>query len=282
MKTQIKRTLKCHPKIGYKGKETSQCYPSNINHELKHVWNKKYAGIKSKKIYTNDSVEIKRKLYDMNPECDNDICILKNILEKDKIKEMLSYYAPIARWSKDPEKWLNTEDIESVLRQYEEVFPSYTFLGVCPIDWESRIEDECICKKICDLDLQNEEQKAYSKIGSVFNLDEHDEPGSHWVAIYIDIPSKTMYYFDSEGGRCPTRIKKIYHNLKKKNENMNLKFYSNYGVRHQISNHECGMYCIYFILTMIKYNDFAHFTDLNAIISDKEMEKLRNIYFNVL
>ena len=25
------------------------------------------------------------------------------------------------------------------------------------------------------------------KIGSVFNLDDHDEPGSHWVSLYMEL-----------------------------------------------------------------------------------------------
>tara|TARA_Y100000389_G_scaffold17772_2_gene15519 strand:- start:16892 stop:17782 length:891 start_codon:yes stop_codon:yes gene_type:complete len=296
MKVHTRRKLKCHPKIGYTGNGNNpkvngnyhgnkyQCYPDDAHDELKKIWNRRYAGIKSKKIYTSDNRQIKEKLYEHNPECNNDVCILKNVLPKKDLKKMLSFYAPIANWKRDPQKWLNTTDIENVLKQYEEVFPSYYFLGVCPIDWESRVEEEheCICKKLCELSLENEQQKGYTKIASVFNLDEHDEPGSHWVATYIDIPSQKMYYFDSEGLRCPTRIKKIYHNLKKYEENSKLKFYSNYGVVHQKSNHECGMYCIYFILHMIQNNDFGHFTDVNAIISDEEMGKLRDKYFNVL
>lgn len=296
MKTKSRRKLKCHPKIGYTGSDNNpktngdyhgnkyQCYPDEVNNELKKSWNKRYAGIKSKKIYTHDPKQIKEDLYKHNPECDNDVCVLKNVLPKKELKKVLSHYAPIANWDKDPQKWLNTTDIENVLKQYEEVFPSYVFLGVCPIDWETRIEDEydCICKKVCELNLQDEQQKGYTKIASVFNLDEHDEPGSHWVATYIDIPSKKMYYFDSEGLRCPTRIKKIFHNLKRSEENADLQFYSNYGVVHQKSNHECGMYCIYFILYMIQYNDFGHFSDVKALISDEEMGKLRQKYFNVL
>ena len=285
MKSQTRRKMQCHPKIGYvNGSEKNECYPDEINNILKKTWNKRYSGIKSKKIYSNDTNEIKKKLYEHNQECDNDICILKNVLPSNEAKKHLTqYYAPIAKWSGDPQKWLNTTDIESVLMQYEEVFPSFNFLGVCPIDWETRLEDEyeCICKKVCDLDLQNEQMKAFMKVASVFNLDEHDEPGSHWVATYIDIPSKKMYYFDSEGLRCPTRIKKIFHNLKKKPENLDLKFYSNYSVRHQKTNHECGMYCIYFILYMIKHNDFGHFNDPKELISDEEMGRLRTKYFNV-
>ena len=286
MKNKTKRKIQCHPKmVDVNGDSKNQCYPDELNHRLKKIWNKKYGGGKTKKIYSDDSNEIKKQLYHHNHECDNDVCILKNVLPCNEAnKHLTQYYAPFAKWNSDPQKWLNTNDIESVLIQYEDVFPSFNFLGVCPIDWETRLEDkqECICKKICELDLQNEKIKGFTKVASVFNLDEHDEPGSHWVAIYIDILSENMYYFDSEGLRCPTRIKKIFHNLKNKPENRDFNFYSNYNVTHQKSNNECGMYCIYFILYMIKYNDFKHFINPNALILDEEMQMLRTKYFNVL
>ena len=92
MKVHTRRKLKCHPKIGYTGNDTSpkvngdyhgnkyQCYPDEVNHELKKTWNSRYAGIKSKKIYTSDNRQIKERLYEHNPECNNDVCILKNVL----------------------------------------------------------------------------------------------------------------------------------------------------------------------------------------------------------
>ena len=284
MGIKTRRKLRCNPNISLNKKY--QCYPDYLNYNLKEIWNKKHGGSKTKKIYSDDTVNIKNKLYDEKSNCDNDICILKEILSTKDFNNMLSYYAPIANWDKDPQQWLNTTDINNVLKQYDDKYKSFKFLGVCPIDWDYRIKNgddyDCVCKKICDLNIQNEESNGYDKIGAVFNLDEHDKPGSHWVALFIDIPGKKMSYFDSEGGRCPTRIKKIYHNLKKKSSNKDFKFDSNYGIIHQKKNSECGIYCIFFILQMIENNNFNYFKDRNRIISDEEMNTLRYVHFNLL
>ena len=36
-----------------------------------------------------------------------------------------------------------------------------------------------------------------NKIGVIFNLDKHDQSGSHWVAMFIDLENKFFFYFDS-------------------------------------------------------------------------------------
>ena len=35
------------------------------------------------------------------------------------------------------------------------------------------------------------------QIGIVFNLDKHDQEGSHWVSMFIDLKRDGIYYFDS-------------------------------------------------------------------------------------
>ena len=32
------------------------------------------------------------------------------------------------------------------------------------------------------------------KIGIVFNLDKHNQPGSHWVALYTDLKANQVYF----------------------------------------------------------------------------------------
>ena len=41
---------------------------------------------------------------------------------------------PVA-WRKDPDKWLDSNDIENVMKQYEEAFPYFDFMGPFPIDF---------------------------------------------------------------------------------------------------------------------------------------------------
>ena len=39
---------------------------------------------------------------------------------------------------------------------------------------------------LCKFDLKEHLSKGEDKIGVVFNTDDHDEPGEHWVSMYID------------------------------------------------------------------------------------------------
>ena len=70
---------------------------------------------------------------------------------------------------------------------------------------------------------------------------------------------------------------------------LTLKFYENHPFEHQYSNTECGMYSLFFLITMLtnKINgkSFRNYKDKIFLfkrkrISDKNMTKLRNIYFN--
>jgi hypothetical protein len=57
----------------------------------------------------------------------------------------------------------------------------------------------------------------------------------------------------------------------------------NMKVRHQYGKSECGMYCLYFIITLLEEtNKPEKFLNKKIRIPDKEMEKYRDIYFNKL
>ena len=43
------------------------------------------------------------------------------------------------------------------------------------------------------------------KIGIVFNLDKHDQEGSHWICMYVDLYTDDIYYFDSYGQKPPKK-----------------------------------------------------------------------------
>ena len=59
-----------------------------------------------------------------------------------------------------------------------------------------------------------------------------------------------------------------------------MKYYTNYPKQHQQGNTECGMYSLYFIITML--HDTQHKINLfkNTTISDTFVASLRDKYFN--
>ena len=57
--------------------------------------------------------------------------------------------------------------------------------------------------------------KGKTKIGLVFNTDPHYKDGSHWIALFIDIKKKFIYFFDSNGNFVPKRIEKFVKRVQK-------------------------------------------------------------------
>jgi hypothetical protein len=172
----------------------------------------------------------------------------------------------------------------------------------------------------------------------VFNLDRYDEPGSHWVSLYVSlgepgklkktktiiggslnasiqweqtdpiegskrhkkyVESPFIFYFDSTGREAPAEITALINRIKdqclKLPKSINIKSYNNNGKDHQKSNTECGMYSLFFIITMLTnkmenkntpngeielgFNEkIALFRD--ATIPDKYVELYRHKYFN--
>ena len=195
-------------------------------------------------------------------------------------------------WLKNPNEWLSNFDIEKVIKQYERKYPNFKFIGTTFIDFDTQLENGCVEPLLCDFEL-----KSYignkNKIGIVFNLDKHYQGGSHWVSMFIDLEDKFIFYFDSNGTPIPRQMKKLVNRIisqgKELDEPIDFKFYQNSPMVHQYTNTECGMYSLFFLITMLtnKINNkpFHNVKDKIFLfkkkrVSDKNMTLLRNIYFN--
>lgn len=190
--------------------------------------------------------------------CDQDKCWIESIpldhREKNMLKAQL-FVPPIpSEWNENPNTWLTNFDIEKVLNQYEKSHPEFHFIGPSPIDYDTRpTNDDCVCNKLCNFSLQEELAKGKKKIGIVFNLDPHNKGGSHWVAMFIDLEDDFVFYFNSTGERIQKQIHKFKENVVNQGMsqlNKKINYYVNM-YEHQRSNTECGMYCLYFIITCL-------------------------------
>ena len=53
-------------------------------------------------------------------------------------------------------KWLNTYDIQRVLRQYEKSRPNFLFIGAVPIDFDYQPSPgNCIVNELCNINVEN-------------------------------------------------------------------------------------------------------------------------------
>jgi hypothetical protein len=258
------------------------CYTNDSLYKLKEIWNARHPDIK---IDDSNPKNIWLKLREyMKDTCNNEMCWIKQTFIKQEIdKDILNYtFAPEApeEWNKNPQEWLSSLDILNVMKQYEKKYKCFEFMGPSPIDFDThKIYGDCVWEELCHFSLKEQIYKNKNKIGIIFNLDPHYKPGSHWVALFINIKNSTIYYFDSYGLKPHSQIKKFINNIIKQGKLLNINFRYDYNkTRHQYSNSECGMYSLHFIIENL--NDMSINKLFDKKIDDKQMIKLRNIYFN--
>jgi len=268
----------CSPSSNIHKLTSNTCMTPDIVLKIKKTYNDEHP---LSKINTNDPIKIFKNLR-QRFKCDMDTCWLEKIGDKavkSEIKKRIFIPKRPVQWTKTPNEWLSNYDILNVIKQYEEAYPEFYFIGPTPIDFEKKLNGSCVTRELCSFHLGSVSSKK--QIGIIFNLDEHDEPGSHWVSMYIDIDNKKIYYFDSASTEIPKEIESFKNRLIQ--ENGDFYFLSN-SVEHQKGNTECGMYSLYFIIQMLLSKNRLklfnnRFNNDSYKITDKNIEEYRSIYF---
>jgi hypothetical protein len=173
-------------------------------------------------------------------------------------------------------EWLNTLHIDDVMKQYEGKYTDFKFLGTIPMDFDSLPR-----LGIKNLNYANLIKEGKTKLGVVFNLDDHDESGSHWVAMYTNLKEGEIFYFDSFGVEPEPRVQTLMQRIEKFCQvGMGIKkLRLDYNkVQHQQQNSECGVYSINFLVRMLKGEGFDNICE--SAVRDKKINKCRNIYFS--
>ena len=180
-------------------------------------------------------------------------------------------------WNNDPDEWLTTINIEKVLDQYAESNKQFYFYGASPIDYDTRVV--CDIYKLCRININEHITNGITKIGFVFNTDRSDQSGKHWISLYIDLVGKNMkhpaiYFFDSVGNKPPKELNELINTIRSQKK---FKYYYN-DIQHQEQNSECGIYCIHFLIYMLKNGNFKKYIQNKK--SDKYISKYRYFFFN--
>ena len=277
----------CSPR---KCKIDYSCLSKNILISIAKILNKNYnAKIKikkrSKKKLYND---IKEKL--SRAECKTESCgtninkIMDKLSDKEK-KQFNESFRPLKpdNWNNNANTWLNTTDINNVMRQYEKKYPYFKYYGATPIDFHIKSDDTCLVSNLCNINLNNLKNKKC--IGMVFNTDPHNKSGQHWFSMFIDtvgrnLENPTIYYFDSATAikdieELPLQILNLIDKLQKQSNNKFDILYND--IKHQYGSTECGVYCIHFLTEMLKGIAFEDY--VSKKLSDKKIEKYRNKFF---
>lgn len=205
-------------------------------------------------------------------------------------------YKPLkpATWRANERQWLNTQDILKVMKQYELKFKSFSFQGVFPIDFaqtQAQARDTCIIQNMCRFDIKT--LKGKTSFGMVLNLDKHDEPGSHWVALFACLdPSSPQYgicFYDSGGYKPPEMVKDFIKTVSDQvaaaaaaADKALPRFKMKYNtIQHQFKNTECGIFSMLFILKCLRHN--LPYKEINQKMprdaNDDQIHKFRNYFY---
>jgi hypothetical protein len=309
----IKRDMKCNP-IPDAFRISKSCYTPQILENIKNAYNKDHS-VKTH-IHTTNPTEIWKELSERLAHCDKEDCWLNQIKDETLRKKIDRYiFAPDKpyEWKSNPNTWLSNYDILNVLEQYEVNYPRFEFIGPTPIDFDTRLdrnrvnpydtgrsmqskhhssEKKCVWNDLCHFSLKHQLSAKKNKVGIIFNLDKHYQGGSHWVSLFIDISHRFMFYFDSAGGDMPDEVNVLIERIQTQSKELGFQFdvKTNGTHAHQRGNTECGMYSLFFIITMLTgrptpksrkmslekvFNLF-----LTKQVSDKTIEQYRNEYFN--
>ena len=286
-----KRTLKklnCNPMVTNTKISDETCITPEVAGKIKTEYNKHNP---EKHIVSDAPDQILYDLRERLPTCSSEDCFLKQIDDVSLRKQISdALFAPNkpASWKKNKNEWLSNNDIFDVLRQYEETYPKFKFMDSNYIDFDTKLYgDTCVEDKICKFNL--DEYPTKTKFAFVFNLSKHTMPGSHWVSLFVDLENNTIFFMDSAGDPIPDEVMALVKRIQDQAK-VPLKFDQSYPMEHQYGSSECGMYSLYFIITMLtgKTSSGAKLDCNNKKIRyfkkhrvpDAHVEKLRNKYFN--
>ncbi len=247
-------------------------------------WNKKNSDDKIKIPKNKNRRQLWKEIDKrLKNKCSTEWCwIEQEFVNKLDRKELSGIFRPKMpkSWKKNKYEWLNTNDIESVMEQYEEKYPNFRFVGPVPIDFDYEYSSgKCIVDELCKLSIKRLMEEGIDKLGIIYNLDPHDQPGSHWVAMYLDLVKKAVYYFDSYGTAPPQEVQKLVERIQEQGKELNMDIKYEYNqTRHQYQNSECGVYSMYFIIQLLEGK--KTFNKINSKrIKDEFVNSKRKTYF---
>lgn len=288
-RTKRNKKMSCSPLVEGQTADKSTCYTDKILFEIRDAFNREHP---TERIKSDTPKEVLNQLREkMSNSCNKEKCWLKLLSNQHQrvIDEFVFAPEKPIEWKNNPYEWLSNFDILKVLKQYEKKYRNFKFIGPTPIDFDARPADEggkCVWEDLCHFDLNEYISRNFNKIGIIFNLQKHDKDGSHWVSLFIDIENSFIFYFDSASNPTPKEIKVLIERIREQSAEGGKEpyaYYENYPNNHQRSNTECGMYSLYFIITMVEENKSIK----NKIklfkerkIPDKKMRKLRDHYFS--
>jgi hypothetical protein len=295
----------CHPqrftrraKKNYSVRQT--CYPDDVLEQLRQAYNRGHPQhpIRGKTSYVIwKSLRQRLDQERVCPVVNGERCWLSTLSDETKTKLQRYVFAPPqpAKWKQNKNEWLDNMNLLQAMEQYETTYPSFAFFGPAPMDFAEKMSGTtCVDTELCTLSLSKLRHAGKQHVGIILNLDDHDQGGSHWVALYLDLHANKAYYFDSTGEPATDEVKRFVKTQ------LHLPLLQNHPLDHQQGDTECGIYVMYFLVIMLTggidrgavkksrtsrtfplpvSQRWPYFSK-GATITDDEMEDFRDYFFS--
>jgi hypothetical protein len=206
-------------------------------------------------------------------QCKNDFCVAEYLNQAQQVTRFLKPDKDLD-WA-EKTAWLSNIDIDAVLGSYMRVYPTFYHAGTFPLDFQDKngmfqtcTSDMCDFTKLREtmvaakldaakLDATNiDATKTPTKvhyISFVFNTHKRAQSGEHWFCAFVDIKDNKLYFNDSVGNqmryncRYMTRFKELLTDVFGEFAPI-----ENTVQKQPYGSGECGLYCIFFITTMLE------------------------------
>jgi len=288
------KRMNCSPAVKGKTPVNGSCFTDTVLRQLKTAYNKHHS---TDKIVDDNPTIIWNELKMRLSTCDKEDCWLNEISDqsvRDKLDKQIFAPDQPDDWKQNNSAWLSNFDICDVLKQYEEPFPNFKVIGPTPIDFDTRPPDmngQCVWQDLCTFSIEKMISSNKTKLGIVFNIDVHTGKGIHWVSMFVDLDDNYIFYLDSAGDKILPEIDALVKRIIDQGVKIGktIRFHENCPTEHQAGENECGMYALYFIITMLtgktekaELNTFMDKIEFfkNKRIPDSYVNKFRKIYFN--
>ncbi len=299
-KTKSFKKLNCNPTTKFRKTADQTCYDDSQLKYIRSLWNVKHPDDKIDASASSASIwALLKKKY--QAKCNDEKCWIDELKKGDSgknskinVKSLENSFAPDApeEWKKNPNAWLSDKDINDVMKQYEQAYKCFEFIGPSPIDFDTRVkdplakqlaDDDCVWEELCKFSVKKYLKKGKTKIGVIFNTDPHDKSGEHWISLFINLKKGKIFFFDSVGSKAPKEIMVLVDRIikqgLKQSPPIHFEFDQNYPVEHQYSSTECGVYSNYFIIHMLEDKLTAKYLKTH-ILTDNYISKFRKKYYN--
>ena len=277
-KTPDVNLYQCNPATLSKTHTT--CLPQDMLERLRDAWNKQYPDHsiphtihKKERLWA----ELRTRLQNQY-KCATEYCAVQELGDAQQKSQSSGYFRPKkpTEWIKKPDEWHDYITLAKVMEQYEEAYPNFEFIGPTPIDFDSQLPGawgKCVLDELCNIDLASMKKNGKTDIGIIFNLDPHDRPGSHWVCAYIDLRKMTAYYYDSYGYEPCPQIRRLLRRCRE--QGCQQIIWNDF--RHQRKKSECGTYCMFVIISLLKGASFSHLCKNR--VDDDIMNAVRDLLY---